>query len=121
MHRFIKDVTLEKSKEEKFYEAVLGSYRLGVGMGGETDALGLQSVPDESPQLGRWKEVVLSRLSSIHSSSKSTATPLARALNRLLLLRRVRVLPETVRQAVLSSRGGGRHWGEGLLVQPWQA
>ena len=92
-------------------------------MGGETDALSLQSVPDESPQLGRWKEVVLGRLSSIHSSSKSTATPLARALDRLLLLRcvRIRVLPETVRKAVLSSGGGGRHGGEGLLVQPWQA
>ena len=38
-------------------------------MGGEADALGLQSVPDKSPQLGGWKEVVLGRLSSIHSSS----------------------------------------------------
>ena len=96
----------KKSKDEKFYQAILCSHRLCVGVGGETDALGLQSVPDKSPQLGWWKEVV-GRL----RPAQSAAAPLGGALDRLLLLGVGVGLTKPVCKTVLSSRGGGRHRG----------
>ena len=96
----------KKSKDEKFYQAILCSHRLCVWVGGETDALGLQSVPDKSPQLGWWKEVV-GRL----RPPQSAAAPLGGALDRLLLLGVGVGLTKPVCKTVLSSRGGGRHRG----------
>ena len=88
-------------------------------MGGQADALCLQPVPDESPQLGGRKEVVgwlrSSRTNLV--PFEPAAASFTRALDRLLLLHVA--LPKTVGQTLLScGRGGGRHWRQGRLLHP---
>ena len=95
------------------------SHRLCVGMGGQADALCLQPVPDESPQLGGGKEVVgwlrSSRTNLV--PFEPAAASFAGALDRLLLLHVG--LPQAVGQTLLPScRGGGRHWRQGGLLHP---